>query len=89
MLKGDLRTTEVSVRVEPWLNRSVAFAHALCFVNVTKGKSVGLTDKGKEVAITIDGNKEIFSEERKFLADVARRLTEEQIQKIWRMEGLR
>ncbi|PWK76068.1 hypothetical protein [Aminobacter sp. AP02] len=88
MFKGDLRTSEISVRVEPWLNRAVALAHGLGLVDVTKGKSVALTDKGREVAAEIDANKDIFLEERTFLAEVARKLTEAQLTKIWRMEDL-
>jgi hypothetical protein len=44
LLRGDLRPSDISVRVEPWLNRAVAFAHALKLVSVDKGKSVALTD---------------------------------------------
>jgi hypothetical protein len=88
MLRGDLRTSEVSVRVEPWLNRAVAFAHGLGLVDVNKGRSVALTDKGREVAGAIDAKKDIFPEERAFLAEVTRKLTEAQLTKIWRMEDL-
>jgi hypothetical protein len=88
MLRGDLRTSEISVRVEPWLNRAVALAHGLGLVDVTKGKSVALTGKGREMAGTIDADKAIFFEERAFLAEVSRSLTEAQLTKIWRMEDL-
>ena len=88
MLRGGLRTSEVSVRVEPWLNRAVNFAHGLRLVDVTKGKSVALTGRGREVADAINANKEIFAEERIFLAEVAKKLTESQLTKIWRMENL-
>lgn len=88
LLRGDLRSSEISVRVEPWLNRAVAFAHALKLVSVSKGKSVALTDKGREVATAIDIDKEIFVEERIFLAEIAPRLTEQLLTKIWRMEDL-
>ncbi|MBZ9992980.1 hypothetical protein [Mesorhizobium sp. BH1-1-4] len=88
MLRGDIRTSEISVRVEPWLNRAVAFAHGLKLVNVAKGKSVTLTEKGLEVARAIDANSDIFVEERTFLAEVTRKLTEAQLTKIWRMEDL-
>lgn len=88
MLRGDLRTSDISVRVEPWLNRAVAFAHGLKLVTVSKGKSVSLTDKGREVAGAIDANGDVFVEERAFLAEVARKLTEAQLIKIWRMEDL-
>jgi hypothetical protein len=39
LLAGNLRSTELSVRVEPWLNRAVSYAHGLGFVDVAKGKS--------------------------------------------------
>lgn len=88
LMAGRLRTTDVSVRVEPWLNRAVSYGHGLGFVEVTKGKTVGLTDKGKEVAAALDADAAVFKEERPFLADVARKLTEAQLTKIWRMEDL-
>lgn len=88
MLRGDLRTSEISVRVEPWLNRAVAIAHGLGLVDVTKGKSVALTQKGREAAGSIEADNDIFQEERTFLADVARKLTEAQLNKVWRMEDL-
>lgn len=88
LLAGNLRSTEISVRVEPWLNRAVSYAHGLGFVDVAKGKAVSLTDKGKEVAAAIDADSGVFKEERAFLADVTRKLTEAQLTKIWRMEDL-
>jgi hypothetical protein len=87
LMAGKLRPTEISVRVEPWLNRAVSYAHGLGFVNVTKGKSVSLTDKGREVAAALDGDEALFKEERTFLSD-ARKLTEAQLARIWRMEDL-
>ena len=87
VLRGDLRTSEISVRVEPWLNRAVALAHGLGLVDVTKGKSVALTSKGREVAGALDADKNVFVEERAFLAEVAKKLTEDQVSKIWRMEN--
>ncbi|MTK12253.1 MAG: hypothetical protein F8N39_09230 [Clostridiaceae bacterium] len=88
LLRGALRASEVSVRVEPWLNRAVALAHGLGLVNVTKGRSVALTDKGRDVAGEINANRDIFLEERSFLAEVAMKLTDAQLTRIWRMEDL-
>jgi hypothetical protein len=88
LLRGDLRPSEVSVRVEPWLNRAVAYAHALKLVSVEKGKSVTLTARGSDVADTIANNKDVFFEERTFLREVAPKLTEALLTKIWRMEDL-
>lgn len=42
VLRGERKTSEVQVRVEPWLNRAVAFAHGLEYVTVSKGKTIAL-----------------------------------------------
>src|SRR3546814_11347541 len=86
VLRGELRTSDIQVRVEPWLNRAVAFAHGLKLVTVSKGKSVALTQRGEEVAAAIDANATILGDERAFLTVVAKRLTEPLRPKIWRME---
>jgi hypothetical protein len=88
VLQGNLRTADIQVRVEPWLNRAVAIAHGLGLVAVTKGKSVSLTERGKEVATAIDAAPDIFVDERVFLKAVAKRLTEKVLTQIWRMETL-
>lgn len=83
-----LRTSQISVRVEPWLNRAVTFAHGLDLVAVDKGKSVVLTTRGQEIAKAIAADKDVLSEECAFLADIAPSLTEKQLDRIWRMEDL-
>lgn len=88
VLRGELRTSDIQVRVEPWLNRAVAFAHGLKLVTVSKGKSVMLTQRGEEVAAAIDANEAMLADERAFLMIVAKRLTEPLLSKIWRMETL-
>jgi hypothetical protein len=88
LLRGDLRPSDMSVRVEPWLNRAVAFAHALKLVAVDKGKSVSLTEKGIDVANGITKSDDILFDERTFLTEVASKLTEALLAKVWRMEDL-
>lgn len=88
LLRGELDTSDITVRIEPWLNRAVTLAHGLGFVDVTKGRSVLLTDKGLEMARTIKSNKELLIEERNFLAEVTPKLSESQLTRIWRMEKL-
>lgn len=88
MLKGTLHPADVSVRVEPWLNRAVAYAYGLKLVSVDRGKSVALTQAGIQAANAIAQDKELLAEERNFLSEVAPRLTEAQLVKIWRMEDL-
>jgi hypothetical protein len=87
LLHGELRPSDISVRVEPWLNRGVAFAHALKLVSVDKGKSVTLTDRGIAMANTI-ATSDALAEELLFLRDVAPKLTGALLTKIWRMEDL-
>ncbi len=77
---------DVSVRVEPWLNRAVSFAYSLKIVTVEKGKSVALTKIGIDLANSIASHKDVLSEERVFLSEVAPRLTEALVDKVWRME---
>src|SRR3546814_18270787 len=67
VLRGELRTSDIQVRVEPWLNRAVAFAPGLKLVTVSKGKSVALTQRGEEVAAAIDANATLLGDERPFL----------------------
>lgn len=86
LLRGKLRPSDVSVRVEPWLNRAVSYAFALKLVKVEKGKSVSLTPKGADAAKLISGDREALAQERNFLEEVAPRLTDTLLTKIWRME---
>lgn len=47
-----------------------------------------LTGKGIQVANEIAQNKDLLAEEREFMSEVAPKLTEAQLTKIWRMEDL-
>ncbi|USU11256.1 hypothetical protein NF701_11935 [Sphingomonadaceae bacterium OTU29THOMA1] len=88
VLRGEGKTSDVQVRVEPWLNRAVAFAHGLKYVTVSKGKTIALTPLGQNVASAIDANSDVLQHERVFLTIVAKRATEEIVTRIWRMETL-
>jgi ribosomal protein S7 len=88
LLAGTIRPSDVSVRVEPWLNRAVSFAWALKFVSIDKGKSVALTEIGREVVTSINSHEDILSEERSFLKEVVPKLTETLVGRVWRMEDL-
>ena len=87
LLQGRLRVTDISVRVEPWLNRAVNYAHGLRLVDVTKGKSVKLTVEGKKVVTSLN-SKDVLQTEREFLSDLGRQMTEHHVTAIWRMEDL-
>ena len=88
VLRGERKTSELQVRVEPWLNRAVAFAHGLKYVDVSKGKTITLTPLGQDVAAAIDATSDVLHHERTFLTNVAKRATENIVTRIWRMETL-
>ncbi len=88
LLSGIYRPTDVSVRVEPSLNRAVAFAHALRLVNVDKGTTVSLTESGKKMAEAILKAGNVLQEEAQFLRDVAPRMTDALMRRLWRLEDL-
>lgn len=88
LLSGKYKPIEISVRVEPSLNRAVLFAHALDIVKVEKGVSVSLTDKGLQLARVIAADSETLKEERLFLSEVAPKLTDALMKRVWRLEDL-
>jgi len=88
LLSGNYRPTEVSVRVEPSLNRAVALAHALKLVKIEKGTSVSLTDSGEQMALAIVKDDDILKEEVSFLREVAPKMTDALMKRVWRLEDL-
>lgn len=88
LLSGEYSPTEVAVRVEPSLNRAVSFAHALKLVKIDKGTSVSLTDQGVKLAQAILEEGKSLKEEVRFLAEVAPRITDALMKRVWRLEGL-
>lgn len=87
-MSGEYKPTDVSVRVEPSLNRAVALAHALRLVKIEKGTSVSLTDQGVRMAEAIVKEGEILTDEMHFLSDVAPRMTDALMKRVWRLEDL-
>lgn len=80
-----LEPSALSVRVEPWVNRAVAFAKASGLVTVAGGNSVGLTEDGKRAAEVL--RKEgILAEEAEFLDQVGKITTEKVVEHILKME---
>lgn len=88
LLSGRYRPTDISVRVEPSLNRAVAFAHALNLVKIDRGTSVSLTDEGIKLAEAILQEGVILEEEARFLREVASPMTDALMKRVWRLEDL-
>lgn len=88
LLSGEYRPTDVSVRVEPSLNRAVAFAHALKLVKIDKGTAVSLTNAGEKMAKAILAGGEMMKDEALFLSEIAPRMTGALMKRVWRLEDL-
>jgi hypothetical protein len=88
LLSGTHKPADVSVRVEPSLNRSVAFAHALKLVKIEKGTMISLTETGVKMAEAILKMGEVLVEEKRFLSEVAPRMTDVLMKRVWRLEDL-
>jgi hypothetical protein len=85
---GDLSPADLVVRVEPWLNRAVAFAKAAGLVDMENGRHVQLTEDGIATLDRISSVESGMVEEKAFLAVIAPRATEAAIDKVMRMERL-
>ncbi|MBY3074828.1 hypothetical protein HFO71_31450 [Rhizobium laguerreae] len=88
LLSGQYRPSDVSVRVEPSLNRAVSLAFGLKLVNIERGVSITLTDSGKITAEAIAKAGDLLEEELRFLRDVAPRMTDILMKRVWRLEDL-
>jgi hypothetical protein len=88
LLSGKYRPVEVSVRVEPYLNRAVSFAHSLRLVEIDKGTALSLTAAGARVAMELENTSDLLEEERQFLREVAPKMTEALMRRVWRLEDL-
>jgi len=87
VFEGKLRSSELVIRVEPWVNRALAFAKGLGFLTLVNGKSAQLTDEGLNTAKKLlDAS--VLAEEKDFLTQNRSDATEGKIEKIMKMESL-
>ena len=87
MFEGRLRSHELVVRVDPWVNRALAFAHGLGLVTLDGGKAAKLTSKGITYVRQLS-QADVLADEKRFLDAVGDRATEAAVTKIMRMESL-
>jgi hypothetical protein len=78
---------DLSVRIEPWLNRAAAYAAANGLVDVKDGKALVLTEDGK-VAVKAIREAKVLAEETSFLDEVGRYTTEQVVERIMKMEAI-
>ena len=77
---------DLSVRIEPWVNRAAAFAAASGLVQVRDGKALALSDDGKKTVAAIRKEK-LLKDEASFLEDVGKLTTEQVVERIMKMEA--
>jgi hypothetical protein len=83
---GALNPTDFVVRVEPWLNRSIAFAKGARLLDLEGGKNVRLTRAGMEMLEELSTAAPVLVEEKAFIDAIVPRATEGAVEKIMRME---
>lgn len=87
LFAGTLKPRDVVVRVEPWVNRAVAFARGAGLASLS-GASVELTENGRTALGEIRAQPELLGDEKAFLASVKRKATETNVTRIMQMEPL-
>lgn len=86
VFNGALSPSDLLVRVEPWLNRAIAFARGARLIELERGKSVRLTQRGLKLLETVADAEAVLAEERAFIDAIGRRATESAVERIMRME---
>jgi hypothetical protein len=81
-----LRPSDILVRVEPWLNRALAFAKGARLIEMEGGRSAKLTERGLRILEALHEDDAVFVEEKQFLDAVGAKATENNVDKIMRME---
>lgn len=76
---------DLSIRVEPWVNRAAAFAIANGYVS-TSGKQLQLTASGK-AAVAVLQKEGVLADETEFLLAVGKMATEQIVEHIMKMEN--
>jgi hypothetical protein len=86
VFEGALRPADFVVRVEPWLNRAIAFAKAAGLIELERGRSVKLTEDGIETLNAVRTIETALAEEKAFIDAFGPLTTEGLVDKIMRME---
>lgn len=77
---------DLSVRIEPWVNRAAAYAAAIGLIEVREGKGLALTEEGK-IAVKAIRTAKVLEDEALFLDEVGKLTTEHVVEQIMKMEA--
>lgn len=83
VILGKIKTEAVLVRIEPSLNRAVDLAQGEGLVCRDASSHICLTPRGKSTAETICGEPSVFAEERTFLMEIGKKVTEKLVQHLF------
>ena len=78
-------STELAIRIEPWVNRAAAFCRANGLIEARDSKALVLTDAGKTAVKEIRAAG-LLIEETAFLDEVGKLATEQVVDSIMKME---
>ena len=78
---------DLTIRIEPWVNRAAAYAAAIGLIEVRDGKALALTPEGKTAVEAIRAAK-VLEEEALFLDEVGKLATEQVVERIMKMEAI-
>ena len=87
IIAGAADPDTITVRIEPALNRAVEYARGENLVEIVRGDRVQLSERGVSLADDIAGTGEIFLSEKRFIAAIGRRLTEDTVNRILKPSG--
>jgi hypothetical protein len=76
---------DLSVRIEPWVNRAASYAAAMGFVEIRDGKALTLSNEGRAAVKAIRLAK-VLEDEASFLDEVGKLTTERVVDRIMKME---
>jgi len=77
---------DLTVRIEPWVNRAAAYAAAIGLIEVREGKGLALTEEGK-IAVKAIRTAKVLEDEALFLDEVGKLTTEHVVEQIMKMEA--
>lgn len=80
--QGKIRKEEVAVRVDPSLNRAIDYSAGERLVEVLRGKSLKLTEKGSSLVSQVESDIFCLKDEKSFLKDMQPFLTEANVRDL-------
>jgi hypothetical protein len=86
VFSGDVRPVDLVIRVEPWVNRAIAFAKGDNLLELKKGRNAKLTERGMKIFEELTERDAVLVAEKAFIDQIASRATEGAIDRIMRME---